>query len=327
MGSNLPLTRRPYERRSKMKTFVCTLLASVLFATGSWAQSPEVINPKAGFPEGPLWHQGKLFYVEYGSQTITTWDGKTNEPFWKMDGCGPSAVVRLDSGDFLVTCYDSGAIARVSSQGKTAALYKKDDAGGAFQGPNDFAMDKKGGVYFTASGPWESDPIVGKLYYMNSKASIRMVADDLHYANGVALSSDGKTLYLAESEAGRVIQFAVGKDGVLSDRRLFVRVGQVDPDSGPFAYPDGIKVDSKGNLYIGQYSKGRILVVSPDKKLIRTLDVPSPAAPNLTFSPDEKFVYITAVDDQNNAPTGAKYIKFPTNKEIALNIQPGSYRL
>ncbi len=61
-------------------------------------------------------------------------------------------------------------------------------------------------------------------------------------------------------------------------------------------------MDSKGNLYIGQYSKGRIVVVSPQKKLIRTLDVPSPAAPNLAFGPGEDVVYIMAVDDQNKAP-------------------------
>jgi sugar lactone lactonase YvrE len=75
------------------------------------------------------------------------------------------------------------------------------------------------------------------------------VANDLHYANGLALSNDGKTLFLAESEAGRVIQFNVQPDGSLGDRRLFVRVGQVDSGSGSSAYPDGLKIDSKGNLH------------------------------------------------------------------------------
>jgi len=103
-----------------------------------------------------------------------------------------------------------------------------------------------------------------------------------------------------------VIQFKIQQDGSLTDRQLFVRIGQVDSDSGSYAYPDGLKVDSKGNLYIGQYSKGRIVVVSPDKKLVKTIDVPSPAAPNLCFGPDEKVVYIMAVDDQSNAPYWGK---------------------
>ena len=127
------------------------------------------------------------------------------------------------------------------------------------------------------------------------------------------MSHDGKTLHLAESEASRVIQFDVNRDGSLGNRRLFARIGQVDPNSVSYAYPDGLKMDSKGNLYIGQYSKGRIVVVSPDKKLVKTIDVPSPAAPNLCFGSDESVIYIMAVDDQNNAPYWGKVYRV-TNK-------------
>ena len=70
---------------------------------------------------------------------------------------------------FLVTCYDSGSIARISADGKTITEYKQDREGRSFQGPNDFVAGKKGGVYFTASGPWESEPIVGKIFYMDPK--------------------------------------------------------------------------------------------------------------------------------------------------------------
>ena len=295
-----------------MKFFsVFGLALLIVFTSIAFAGDIKVINPKSGFPEGPLWHREKLFYVEYGSQTVMTWDGKQNQEFWRMDGCGPSAIVILPAGDFLVTCYDAGIIARISAEGKTTDEYKQDRDGRGFQGPNDFVVDQKGGVYFTASGPWESEPIVGMVFYMNPKDEIMQVADDLHYANGIALSNDGKTLFLAESEASRVIQFEVQQDGGLAGRRLFVRIGQVDPESGSYAYPDGIKVDSKGNLYIGQYSKGRIVVVAPDKKLVKTIDVPSPAAPNLAFGPDEKIVYIMAVDDQSNAPYWGKVYEVP----------------
>lgn len=281
------------------------------FTSMAYSGDIKVINTKSGFPEGPLWHNNKLYYVEYGTHKVISWDGKENQEFWKMEGCGPSAIVVLPSGDFLVTCYDSGSITRISAEGKTIAEYKQDKEGQCFQGPNDLIADKKGGVFFTTSGPWESDPIVGKIFYMDPKGEILEVANDLHYANGIALSNDGKILFLAESEASRVIQFKVKQDGTLSDRRLFVRIGQVDPASGSHAYPDGLKMDSKGNLYIGQYSKGRIIVVSPDKKLVKTIDVPSPAAPNLNFGSDESVIYIMAVDDQDNAPYWGKVYEVP----------------
>ena len=68
--------------------------------------------------------------------------------------------------------------------------------------------------------------------------------NDLHDANGLALSNDDKTLFSAESEANRVIQLKVNQDGSLCDRRLFVRIGQIFPESGSDAYPDGLKMDS-----------------------------------------------------------------------------------
>jgi sugar lactone lactonase YvrE len=252
-----------------------------------------------------------LFYVEYGAHTVKTWDGKSSMTFWRQDGCGPAAIVPVDMGGFLVTCYDANEIVKISENGKTVATYKASKTGHKFVGPNDFAADKNGGVYFTASGPWESAPIVGKIYYIDSSGIITEVADDIHYANGLALSNDGKTLYCAESEASRVIQFAVGKHGSLSDRRLFVRVGSVDKQSGMLAYPDGLKIDRSGRIYIGQFSMGRIVVITPEGKFEKAIDVPSPSAPNLTFNADESAIFVMAVDDVNNAPYPGKVYEIP----------------
>ena len=85
----------------------------------------------------------------------------------------------------------------------------------------------------------------------------------------------------------------------LADRRLFVRLTALNEPVG--AYPYGIKLGPDGNLYIGQYSAGRILVVDTEGKLLRKIEVPSPAAPNLTFSDDGNVVYVMAVDDTTNA--------------------------
>ena len=125
------------------------------------------------------------------------------------------------------------------------------------------------------------------------------------------LGADGKRLYVNESEAGRVISFAVGDDFSLSDRRLFVRVGVVDEASGIGAYPDGIKLGPDGNFYIGQYSKGRIVVVDGEGKFVKAIDVPSPTAPNLAFSPDGKTLYVMSVDDTANAPYWGKVYEVP----------------
>ena len=285
--------------------FVSTAILAAVCG-GAAAGEITVINDKAAFPEGPAFIDGKLHYVEYGGNTIDVWDGKANTVLWKSEGCGPSAVLPLGEGDLVVTCYDNGTIARVSRNGKTVATYDKDSAGNPLVGPNDITADGKGGVFFTASGPWESGPIVGKAYHMAADGSITEVANDLHYANGLALSADGKHLFVNESEAGRVISFAVADDFSLSDRRLFVRVGAADAKSGIGSYPDGIKLGPDGNLWIGQYSLGRIVVVDKDGKFVKAVDVPSPAAPNLAFAPDGKAIYVMSVDDTANAPYWGK---------------------
>jgi gluconolactonase len=266
------------------------------------AADPQVLNDQARFPEGPEVIDGTLYYVEYGGHTIMTWDGKANATLWTQEGCGPSALLGLPGGDFLVTCYDSGTIARVSKDGQTLANYDKDMAGGALLGPNDITTDGEGGAWFTTSGPWESGPIVGKVFHINAEGVIVEAANDLHYANGITLSADGKRLLVNESEAARVISFEVEPYGTLGDRRLFARLADlgIAHEWGP--YPDGIKRDAKGNYWVGHYSAGQIAVLDPEGKLLGTLDVPSAAAPNLAFSADGKTVYVMAVDDTANAP-------------------------
>lgn len=284
----------------RLKFAACFLIFASL---PSLAAGPTVLNADASFPEGPIVKDGKLYYAEYGAHKVSLWDGTSNQSFWSKDGCGPSAVVPMGDG-FAVTCYDSGEMVQISASGQTTGSYAKDDAGGALVGPNDGTPDGKGGIYFTTSGPWESGPIVGRVLHMAGDGTIRELANDLHYANGIALAPDGQRLYVNESEAGRIISFKVESDGRLSDRRLFVRLTALEEP--PAAYPDGVKFGPDGNLYIGLYSAGRIVVVDKEGKLLRKIEVPSTTAPNLTFSADGKTIYVMAVDDTSAAPYKGK---------------------
>jgi sugar lactone lactonase YvrE len=286
-------------------------LLSGLAAVGlaAAAQAAEtVIDAKALFPEGPVIAGGKLLYVEYAGHTVSVWDGKAKNTLWKQDGCGPSAIVPMGK-DYGITCYDSAQLVVISAEGKTLKTYDKDDAGGVLQGPNDGAPDGKGGAYFTLSGPWEAGPIVGRVVHLSADGKLTEAANDLHYANGIVFGKDGR-LYVNESEAGRVISFAVAADGSLSDRRLFVRLYQMG--EAPDVYPDGIKLGPNGNFYIGEYSSGTVLEVTPDgKTIVNRYTVPSPASPNLTFSDDGKTMYVMAIDNKNGAPYEGKVYAVP----------------
>ena len=284
------------------------LLALLLGSSAAFAAEPQVIDPDAAFPEGPFVEKGTLYYVQYGAHKLNTWDGKQLKTIWEEPGCGPSAVMRFGE-DFLVTCYDSGKLAIVPADGKSSKTIDKDDRGDPLVGPNDITTDGRGGAFVTTSGPWASGPIVGKVLQVKADGTARVVADDLHYANGLTLSAEGSTLFVVEHYAGRVLRFTVNGDGSLFDRTVFVKM--TDVGEPPDALPDGMKLGPDGQFYIGLYSAGRIVVVDSAGKLVRKIEVPSAAAPNLAFSADGKTIYVAAVDDMMNPPYKGKVYAVP----------------
>ncbi|HWS66143.1 MAG TPA: SMP-30/gluconolactonase/LRE family protein [Steroidobacteraceae bacterium] len=301
-----------------MKNPLLSIVFAAAIAFDAHAAGIQVLNGDAHFPEGPVWYHGKLYYVEYDRNTVTTWDGGKNAIFWSQKGCGPSAVIPTAQGEFLTTCYDNNSIGRMSADGKNLPAYTHDKEGNPFVGPNDFAPDGHGGMYFTTSG--DPGPVInGKVFYMAADGTIAQQAGDVHSANGVAVSKDGKILYVVETEGHRLLQFKIGPRASLSDRRVFVNLDDLT-NNAVHIYPDGVKIDSRGQIYIGQNPRdvhaplaGTIFVVNADGRLLRKLTLPSPGVPNLAFSPDEKTVYVTALDQVDKPPYHGKIYSIPNN--------------
>jgi gluconolactonase len=206
----------------------------------------------------------------------------------------------------------------MSADGKELPAYTHDKDGHPFVGPNDFAPDGHNGMYFTTSG--DPGPVInGRVFYMAADGTIAQRAGDVHSANGLAVSKDGKILYVVETEGHRLLQFKIGPGATLSDRRVFVNLDDLT-NNVVHIYPDGVKIDSKGQIYIGQNPRdvhaplaGTIFVVNADGHLLRKLTLPSPGVPNLAFSPDEKTVYVTALDQIDKPPYQGKIYSIPNN--------------
>jgi gluconolactonase len=308
----------PGGRVALSKRILFSLIAVSLTAFALADTGVKILNSDAHFPEGPVWYRGKLYYVEYGRNTVIRWDGRKNTVFATEKGCGQSAVVPTVRGDFITTCYDNGTIGRVSADGTVLSAYTHDHDGNRFVGPKDFAPDGHGGIYFTTSGT-QGPTIDAKIFYVAADGTISQKAVDLHSANGLAVSKEGGTLYVAEGEESRLLQFKIGPDATLSERRVFLNLDDLTDHVGHI-WPDGVKIDSKGDIYIGQSPRdpqaplaGKIFVVSPDGKLLRTLSLPSPGVPNFAFSPDEKTLYVTGVDQLDKAPYHGKVYAIGNN--------------
>jgi gluconolactonase len=271
----------------------------ILFgATLVHAATPEVAATGLQFPEGTIFVGSTLYFVDYATSDVLRLVGAKVEKVWHRDGCGANGLIQVPSG-LLVACYESGTVARITLDGKSQETISRDDEGLPFLFPNDLAADAHGGVYFSASG---SESSLGKVYYRSADARVRQVAAGIHYSNGVAVSPDGKKLYVAESLASRLLVFDIAPDASLSGQREFVKladvVGNVPGGSTAREFtPDGVRVDPYGNVFIGLYRGGGFAVLSPAAKLLKFVPLPGAHHANLAISPDGKSVYVTSNDD------------------------------
>ncbi|MBS0578779.1 MAG: SMP-30/gluconolactonase/LRE family protein [Proteobacteria bacterium] len=302
-----------------MKKILALLVVLLSAVPHAHAADVKVLNPDVHFAEGPVWYQERLYYVEYDRNTVDVWDGRKNAVFWTKKGCGPSAVIPTARGEFLVTCYDSNSLGHIARDGKDLPPYTHDKDGNALVGPNDFAPDQHGGIYFTCSGTAPGPAIDGKVFYLAANGSITQEAVNVHSANGIAVSNDGKILYVIETEVHRLIQFRIAADGALSDRRVFVNLDDLTHNVTPL-YPDGVKISKAGEIYIGQNPRdvhaplaGTIFVVNAAGELLRTLKLPSPGVPNFALSPDGQTLYVAALDAVDKSPYPGKLYSLPTH--------------
>jgi sugar lactone lactonase YvrE len=267
-----------------------------------------LIDATAAYPEGPLWRDGKLLYVEYAGPGIKMWDGKQTKPYWSREHCGASGLITYRRNHILVACYDANEIVELDETGKQIRAIDKDGAGKPFIGPNDFTADGTGGIYVTASGVYDlKAPISGTILYLApAKGTLVEVANLIHYSNGLALSKDGKSLLVSEMLAGRILSFPVEAGGTLGPRTVWARMQDLAPPTAhadAYNGPDGLKLGPDGNYYIAQNGSGRVLVVNDAKKLVRIITVPTPYVTNVNFGADgAATVYITGVFDPWKAP-------------------------
>ena len=212
-----------------------------------------------------------------------------------------------------MACYDSNSLVELDASGKETRAIRSDSSGRSFVGPNDFAADGHGGVYFSASGVYDiKAPISGAVLHMTADGkTITEVANTIHYSNGLTLAKDGQHLLVAEMLADRILSFPIGADGALGARTVWARLQDLAPPTpheDAYNGPDGVKLGPDGNYYIAQNGSGRVLVVDEQKKLVRSIDVPTPFVTNMAFGASADTVFITGAFEQWKAPfPGAVY--------------------
>jgi len=271
------------------------------------------------FPEGPVaLADGSVLLVEIAAGTLTRVAPDGAKSVVARTGGGPNgAAIGPDgkcyicnNGGFewhrepgrirpLVQAkdYSGGRIERVDLQsGGVEVLYR---ACGdiPLKGPNDLVFDAHGGIYFTDLGKRRvRDMDVGAVYYAKADgSSITEVAHPMITPNGIGLSPDGNTLYVAETEAARLWAFPIEAPGVVKKEPWpSPHGGRLVAGMGGYQRFDSLAVQADGRICVATLVNGGITVISPDGRHIERHPMPDPMTTNICFGgPDLKTAYIT----------------------------------
>ena len=264
------------------------------------------------FTEGPMWHEGALWFSDLQGNKMYTLsaDGRLQMKLDKAGGLdsfapgsygGSNAMVADRDGTVLMMQHGLRRIVRLDGTLVTPFLTGLE--GRQFNSPNDLAFSPDGSLYFTdppyglfnpatPNANLDKDPrraITFNGVYRYKDGKLTAVITDLTRPNGLAFSPDGKVLYVANSESpSAYYRYDVKPDGGLGTRQLFADLTK-ETGSG---VPDGVKVDSHGNVWAS--GQGGIRIYSPKGELLGQVKLPEVAANIAWGGPGGSTAYFTA---------------------------------
>lgn len=280
--------------------------------------TPKIIAEGLQFPEGPIaMPDGSVVLVEIkaGNLTRVTPDGKKqviahlgggpNGAAIGPDGacyvCNDGGFEWPDYGGLMIPGgkphdYSGGRIERVDLKtGAVKVLYTECN-GNPLIGPNDIVFDKHGGFWFTDHGKVDGRiQYRGGLYYAKIDGSmIKEVAFPILSANGVGLSPDEKTIYVADTFSARLLAFDVIGPGEIGPDVGLGGAGRYVGAAPGHTFLDSMAVDSLGNICVATIFNGGITVFAPDGSN-HHVPIDDILVTNICFGgKDLKTAYITA---------------------------------
>jgi len=274
-------------------------------------EAPNTQAPQAGtgvkrfggdfaFVEGPVWvtkDGGYLLFSDiYNSKTMKM--SQANQPslYRRFTNAGNGNT--MDAQGRLYTAERDGhRISRLETNGEVSVVADQYESK-RFNSPNDVVVRKDGNVYFSdpasAAVLEKRELDFNGVYHVSPNGQVSLVAK-MTRPNGVALTPDGKTLYVADTTDRKIIAYDLDAAGDTSNERVFIS----EINGGP----DGLRVAANGNVYI---AAGPILIYTPAGKLIKSISFPEVAA-NCEFGgPDLKTLFVTARTSVYSVPVPDK---------------------
>lgn len=299
-------------------------------------------QPGLTFTEGPTWLNGKLYFSNmFFDEAFNGDPGKSTLVEMDPDGSYRNIVENKmqtnglisNNGNLIVCDMFGHRVIEMDTKGKIIRVLADKYNGKSIDGPNDLIMDSKGGIYFS-DPQFTADAIKNQpgrnVYYRNPQGKVISLLEPNEFAmpNGVALSPDGKTLYInntydneswwnVDSDKDNFIwAYDVNDDGTIINGRKFAElylIDQVLDRAAKSSGADGMKVDVEGNLYIGTWAG--IQIFDNTGKAVGIINTPDYPVSCAFGGKDMKTLYIAAVDKiysiKTNVPGFVATAKIP----------------
>lgn len=260
------------------------ILSSVLTAAqeGLTTAPVELVAEDFLFTEGPVWlRSNELAFSDIPADTVY----KVDKTVVRRPS-GNSNGLTLDQEGRLISCeHGNRRVSRVEADGSTTVLADSFE-GKKLNSPNDVVARSDGTIFFT-DPPYglegrEPELDFNGVFALSPKGELTVVVKDFSRPNGLALSPDEKTLYVADTEQHHLRAFDVAPDGSLTRGRVFCDV----------RFPDGIKVDVRGRVW--STSMDGVVVFDADGTRLETIKFPQMPANCAFGDEDSKTLYVTA---------------------------------
>lgn len=246
----------------------------------------ETVGKGFMFTEGPVClPDGKILFSDIPADTI--FDTERNV---FRNPSGQSNGLTLDNENRLIAAeHANRRVSRTEADGSITVLAETFE-GKKLNSPNDVVVRKDGILFFTdppygLRGGLEGDLAeldFAGVYAILEPGNVKLLARDFKKPNGLALSPDEKILYVADTEGKHIRAFDLAEDASVSNDRVLCDLPG----------PDGIKVDTEGNIWAT--AGDGVRVIRPDGTLVETIEFPGAPANCGFCGPDGKTLFVTA---------------------------------
>jgi sugar lactone lactonase YvrE len=242
--------------------------------------------------EGPATNsKGELFVVNFEKEgTIGKVDAKGKGSVFAVlpDGSVGNGI-RFDRQDNMyVADYVNHNVLIIKNNTHTSEIFAHEPTANQ---PNDVAISPNGTLY--ASDPnWKDG--TGNIWRVDSNG-FHLLESNMGTTNGIEVSPDGLRLYVNESVQKKIWVYNIDVQGNVLGKKLFYSFN----DFGL----DGMRCDSRGNLYVCRYGAGKVVVISPEGTKIREIGLKGKNPTNITFGGKNKKQCFVTVSDRGAIET------------------------